>query len=1130
MNLTTGAKFQTGEPADWFSGGGEMGALIRQMDWERTPLGPISSWSPSLKMMARFLLANRFPLLLWWGPEFCQIYNDAYRPILGTKHPHFLGRPVSECWSEIWHILKPLIETPFNGGPSTWMEDMALEINRYGYVEESHFTIAYSPVPDETVPSGIGGVLATVHEITEKVVGERRIVTLRDLSTHSFDAKTVEEACDAAAATLTEHAKDVPFALIYLIDSDGKRARLACAAGVETGNSLSPEVIALDHPDAEAAWPLPTAIRTESAVIVENLSARFGNDLPAGPWPDPPSQAVITPVRSNIAHQLAGLLVVGVSSRLRLDDSYRSFMELAAGQIATAVTNARAYEEERKRAEALAELDRAKTAFFSNVSHEFRTPLTLMLGPLEDALTEDGLPPDTQETLKTAHRNSLRLLKLVNTLLDFSRIEAGRIDAVYEPVELATFTSDLASNFRSAIERAGLKLVVDCPKLDEVVYVDREMWEKIVLNLLSNAFKFSFAGEIRVAVKPAGETVELIVSDNGTGITSDELPHLFERFHRVKDARGRSYEGSGIGLALVMELVKLHGGNIRVTSEVDRGTTFTISIPTGTAHLDEQRIGAPRVLSSTGLRAQTFVEEASRWLPAESGFQSAAPARSTHSQTAPNSDGRILLADDNADMREYLCHLIASNYEVVAVADGQAALAEAEKSSFDLVLTDIMMPRLDGFGLLRALRADDRTRAIPVIMLSARAGEEQRVEGLAAGADDYLVKPFSARELLARIESNLKLARLRHEQERRKDEFLATLAHELRNPLAPINNGLQLIRLAGGDPATLNQARGMMERQLQHLQRLVDDLLDVSRISRNKLELRKEFVELDAVVRSAIETSRPLIESANQELIARMPDESVLIDADPIRLAQAFANLLNNAAKYSEKPGQILLEAQSKAEGVEIRVRDTGIGIPADKLPTIFDMFVQVDSSLERSQGGLGIGLTLVKRLIQMHGGTVEVRSDGPGKGSEFIVRLPRIVLTRSATPVVLERADENGKQARRRILVVDDNLDSAESLAMMLELLGHDVTAAHDGLEAVEVAKTFAPELAFLDVGMPRMNGYDAARLIRQQPECSGVMLVALTGWGQEEDKQRSYEAGFDVHMVKPIDFDAVEKLISEL
>lgn len=1106
-----------------------MGELMRQMDWARTPLGPISSWSPSLKMMARFLLANRFPLLLWWGPEFCQIYNDAYRPILGTKHPHFLGRPVSECWSEIWHVLKPLIETPFNGGPSTWMEDITLEINRYGYVEESHFTIAYSPVPDETVPSGIGGVLATVHEITEKVVGERRIVALRDLSTHSVDAKTVEEACDAAAATLTEDPKDVPFALIYLLDADGKSARLACAAGVETGTLLSPEVISLDHPDAEAAWPLPTAIRTEAAVIVENLSARFGHEVPAGPWPDPPQQAVITPIRSNIAHQLAGLLVVGVSSRLRLDDSYRSFIELAAGQIATAVTNARAYEEERKRAEALAELDRAKTTFFSNVSHEFRTPLTLMLGLLEDTLTEDGLPRHAQEKLKTAHRNSLRLLKLVNTLLDFSRIEAGRIEAVYEPVDLATFTSDLASNFRSAIERAGLKLVVECPQLEELVYIDREMWEKIVLNLLSNAFKFTLAGEIKVAVKPAGETVELVISDTGTGIPSAELPHLFERFHRVKDARGRSYEGSGIGLALVVELVKLHGGNIRVTSQVDRGTTFIISIPTGTVHLDEQRIGAPRVLSSTGLRAQTYVEEALRWLPAETDFQSTTMIRSS-SQSAASSAGRILLADDNADMREYLCHLLGSNYEIIAVADGETALAEAQKRSFDLVLTDVMMPRLDGFGLLRALRADDRTRAIPVIMLSARAGEEQRVEGLAAGADDYLVKPFSARELLARIESNLKLARLRHEQERRKDEFLATLAHELRNPLAPINNGLQLIRLAGGDPAMLEQARGMMERQLQHLQRLVDDLLDVSRISRNKLELRKEFVELVTVVRSAIETSRPLIEAANQELMLRMPAESVLVDADPMRLAQAFSNLLNNAAKYSEKPGQILLEVQSQGEEVEIRIRDTGIGIPADKLPTIFDMFVQVDGSLERSQGGLGIGLTLVKRLIQLHGGMIQVRSEGPGKGSEFIVRLPRIILTRSEAPVAFERAVENEKQARRRILVVDDNLDSAESLSMMLQLLGNDVTAAHDGLEAVEVAKTFAPELAFLDVGMPRMNGYDAARLIRQQPQCSGVRLVALTGWGQEEDKQRSYEAGFDVHMVKPIDFDAVEKLISEL
>jgi signal transduction histidine kinase len=518
------------------------------LDWAQTPLGPPESWSPTLKTMTRFMLVNRFPMLLWWGPQFCQLYNDAYRPILGAKHPQFLGRPTEECWSEIWDILRPLIETPFNGGPATWMEDIQLELNRYGFTEETHFTIAYSPVPDETVASGIGGVLATVHEISEKVVGERRIVVLRDLGTRAVEAKTAEEACAVAATTLARHPKDVPFALLYLIDDNAKQMRLAGVAGIDAQTSLSPLAINLE---SEQPWPLSTRLQSETAQTAAELASRFGADVPVGPWSDPPREAVVTLIRSNVAHQPAGLLIAGISSRLRLDDAYLSFIELAATQISTAIANARAYEEERKRAEALAEIDRAKIAFFSNVSHEFRTPLTLMIGPLQDILDEPFLPQDAHERLSLAHRNSLRLLKLVNTLLDFSRIEADRIEAVYEPVDLPALTAELASNFRSAIERAGLTFTVDCDPVSESVYVDREMWEKIVLNLLSNAFKFTLSGGIKLKLRQARRTVELLVSDTGTGIPAEALPRIFERFHRVKGARGRSYEGSGIGLALV---------------------------------------------------------------------------------------------------------------------------------------------------------------------------------------------------------------------------------------------------------------------------------------------------------------------------------------------------------------------------------------------------------------------------------------------------------------------------------------------------------------------------------------------------------------------------------------------------
>jgi signal transduction histidine kinase/DNA-binding response OmpR family regulator len=752
------------ETLDWLWSDGEMGELIRAKDWAQTPLGPPSSWSPSLRMMVPFLLANRFPLLLWWGPDFCQIYNDAYRPVLGTKHPQFLGRPVRECWSEIWDILRPLIETPYNGGPATWMEDIHLEVNRFGFTEETHFTIAYSPVPDETVSGGIGGVLATVHEISEKVVGQRRLVILRDLSTQSLEAKTAEEACAIAATTLTFHPRDVPFAAFYLLDADKQQPRLA--GSTDNMKSLA-SLLSVDA-SGDSIWPLKEITRTQKLILVDNLPALLGDALPAGPWSDPPQQAAVVPIRSTTPSQLAGILVLGISSRLRFDDAYRNFVDLAASQIATAIGNARAYEEERKRSEALAELDRAKTAFFSNVSHEFRTPLSLMLGPIDDVLSAGDLKPEVRDRLEVARRNSQRLHKLVNSLLDFSRIEAGRIEAVYEPVDIANLTAELASVFRSTIERAGLSLIVDCAYSGQLVYVDRDMWEKIVLNLLSNAFKFTFEGEIRVTLRASESGVELAVTDTGTGIPDNELPRVFERFHRVKNARGRSYEGSGIGLALVKELVKLHGGTVSVASQLNHGSRFKVSIPFGTSHLPADRIAASRTLTSTAVHSDAYLEEAVRWIPSES--QPSFTRSDRKSQ-------RIVLADDNSDMREYVRRLLNDGgYEVIAVADGEAALSTALSQKVDLILSDVMMPRLDGFALIAALRKDERTATTPVILLSARAGGESRVEGLDAGADDYLVKPFSARELIARVESHLKLAHLRQEEKNRATRDLAAMA------------------------------------------------------------------------------------------------------------------------------------------------------------------------------------------------------------------------------------------------------------------------------------------------------------------------------------------------------------------
>jgi signal transduction histidine kinase len=365
------------------------------------------------------------------------------------------------------------------------------------------------------------------------------------------------------------------------------------------------------------------------------------------------------------------------------------------------------------------------------------------------------------------------------------------------------------------------------------------------------------------------------------------------------------------------------------------------------------------------------------------------------------------------------------------------------------------------------------------------------------------------------------------EADRRKSEFLAMLAHELRNPLAPLRNGLQIIRLAKEDAGAVDQARAMMERQLSQMIRLIDDLLDLYRVSNGKVELRRQRLDVAAAVQDALETSRPLIEAAGQELTVTLPPRPTYVDGDRTRLAQVFANLLNNSAKYTPKGGHIRLAVERQGSDVVVTVRDDGIGIPAEMLPKIFEMFTQVGRSLDRSQGGLGIGLSLVQKLVEMHGGRVEAHSDGPGRGSEFVVRLP-LLLVRPRSPQGNGDGNGDGCPSRYRILVVDDNEDSAQSLALMLKIMGHDARAAYDGGTAVEDAAAFRPDVVLLDLGLPRLNGYEACRRIRELPGGREMLIIAQTGWGQEEDKCRSKEAGFNFHLVKPIDAADLEKLLA--
>lgn len=672
--------------------------------------------------------------------------------------------------------------------------------------------------------------------------------------------------------------------------------------------------------------------------------------------------------------------------------------------------------------ERLKELDRLKTQFFANVSHEFRTPLTLMLGPLEDALANaDGvLPPGAARNLAVSHRNALRLLKLVNTMLDFSRIEAGRVQASYQPTDIAAFTAELASNFRSACEKAGLRLIVDCaPRLGtDPVYVDRDMWEKIVLNLISNAFKFTLKGEIEVRLDSVGPGARLTVRDTGVGIPSDELPRMFERFHRIEQSRGRTHEGTGIGLALVHELVKIHGGTVSVDSVAGEGSTFRVTVPFGTAHLDPGRIGKVAELASTGVMPSAFIEEALGWLPDEAIENRRAravdssmpikgeprvpdPAGREPLDNEPEGTGkaRILWADDNADMRGYVARLLDDRFDVHAVPDGEVALASARAHPPDLVLSDVMMPKLDGFGLLRALRADAELREIPVILLSARAGEESRIEGIEVGADDYLVKPFSARELIARVETHVTTFRIRREAkaalQKANDalarsnadlrQFAYSASHDLQEPLRIVATYSELLRkeFAGQLRPNGDEYIGYVIDGALRMEQLLADLRAYNQVSSTGQE-PTEDVDANRALEKAL---------ANLEVAIKESGASIRSTALPrvrihnVHLEQLLQNLIGNSLRYrSSSPPQIGVGAEQRDKEWRFSVQDNGIGIDPQYKEQIFEIFKRLHSAA--AYPGTGMGLAICQRIVERAGGRIWVESE-VGRGSTFFFTIP---------------------------------------------------------------------------------------------------------------------------------------------
>ncbi|MDB4971125.1 MAG: response regulator [Myxococcales bacterium] len=823
--------------------GGEAGALVRSVDWSQTPLGPIESWSSSLKTTVGTLLHSRHPMFLWWGAELVQIYNDAYVPSFGKgKHPAAMGQRGRDCWQEIWPIIAPQIDDVMRRGRASWNEDHLVPIIRNGHLEEVYWTYGYSPVFDDD--GAVGGTLVVCTETTSRVIGERRVRTLRKLAEQTAFAATPAEVMDNAVTVFADSVTDIPFALVYAFDTEA--ARLTRATG------LSDEALKGFGDHYSRITPVELVSRPSYRALPVGVAASPTSSL--GSLSDVVSEVFVAPLANRSCAGANGFIVFGISPLLPFDGRYNDFLVQISEQLVLAQARVEAF-----RIRAATEGER------NNLLLQAPVPTALLTGPGHVFQLANPL---YHEMVGNRALIGKRYVDAFPELIDTPL--PGILDSVY---------------------RTGKPFVTK----ELLVALDRD----------------------------------------GDGIAED----VFFQFN--------------------LEAMRDLDGNVY---------------------------------------------------------------------------GMMAVAHD-------------ITYQVTSRLALEKAQLEREK-------------------------------------------------------------------LLADLEA----------ASRAKDEFLAMLGHELRNPLSPIVTALELMKLRGQS----SKEQVVIERQVTHLVRLVDDLLDISKITRGKVELRREWVEVSDVLAKAVEMASYLLEQRSHQLSIDV-EPGLRWHGDPIRLAQVVSNLLTNAARYTDVAGRIRLAAAKDGHEVVISVKDNGTGLSAEMLPRIFDLFFQGKRNVDRAEGGLGIGLTLVKNLVALHGGTIAAMSEGLGKGSEFVIRLPADM---PATAVSEANASvevpRSAIGSQKRILVVDDNEDAAELLSEMLRTVGHDVAVANDPIAALVVAARFKPEIAVLDIGLPVMDGYELATKLQEIIPNLECRLIALTGYGQDHDRTRSEEAGFSAHLVKPVDMTKLLSLVS--